>query len=151
MDNISTKQSRRTLGVRSGFEARAATLGDEQREFHLKQQAAEQQTPRRSEAAGKPSRDGKAITPLSQAFETKCLLVVLAPDRANPDSPRRYCAHVRGNSELVGHLMASFDARGPLPALQQRIEAAGTVCMRNSGSADRPPLASLRVTHWSPK
>jgi hypothetical protein len=151
MYNISTKQSRRTLGVRTGYESRAATLADEQRAFALRQQAADQQTPRPAQAADNPPRDAKAITLLSQPFETRALLVVLAPDRANPNSPRRYCAHVLGDGEVIGHLMASFHPQMPLPALQQRIEADGTVCMRNSGSADRPPLASLRVAHWSPK
>jgi hypothetical protein len=148
-------QSRRTLGVRSAFQARAATLAAEQREYHLKQQAAEQQTQDRASQArpahkGKPHAPPPAVDPKalwSQPFEARCLLVVGNADRKDKTGRRYFCQHVRGDGEVLGSLLAKFPWHDFAPTPGTLVEVAGTVSTRANGNFTAP-LVAINVSRW---
>ncbi|CAB5280177.1 hypothetical protein IST455A_00994 [Burkholderia multivorans] len=139
-------QPRRTLGVRDEYRTRAATLADEQPDFHLRQQRDERPQ----------DRDGGARRPApaeqwSQQFETRCLVVVGDPFPGQTGRPSKFFAkHVIGAGDVLGTVVVRFKPwLRDLPSTGDRLEVAGSVGHRNNPRG--APMACFTVARWHAK
>jgi len=149
MQNTTT-QPRRTLAVRDEYKTRAATLADEQRNFHLRQQR-DDRPALRDGGACRQSDKLHASEQWSQQFETRCLVIIGDPFPGQTGRPSKFFAkHVTGAGDVLGTLVVRFKPwLRHLPSTGDRVEVAGRVGHRNNPRG--APMACVTIARWHAK